>query len=107
MYPSRSPPPLGWRRNVYLLRGNHESTTCTMFYGFKAELQAKYLKQFKVGARAPPHSPLTPSACPVHILFPLGWSSLPPRIRALITPEPPNRHCMHTPPPSPGGVPGL
>ncbi len=27
---------------VVLLRGNHESTTCTFVYGFKAELEAKY-----------------------------------------------------------------
>jgi hypothetical protein len=27
---------------VLLLRGNHESTTCTKMYGFHAELQAKY-----------------------------------------------------------------
>ena len=29
-------------RSVLLLRGNHESTTCTKMYGFHAELQAKY-----------------------------------------------------------------
>ena len=28
--------------SVLLLRGNHESTTCTKMYGFHAELQAKY-----------------------------------------------------------------
>ena len=27
---------------VYLLRGNHESSTCTRFYGFKGEVDAKY-----------------------------------------------------------------
>ena len=27
---------------VTLLRGNHESTTCTRLYGFHAEVQAKY-----------------------------------------------------------------
>ncbi len=29
-------------RSVLLLRGNHESTTCTKMYGFHAELQAKF-----------------------------------------------------------------
>ena len=28
--------------SVLLLRGNHESTTCTKMYGFHAELQAKF-----------------------------------------------------------------
>jgi hypothetical protein len=28
--------------NVYMLRGNHESVTCTVMYGFKGELVAKY-----------------------------------------------------------------
>jgi hypothetical protein len=27
---------------VFLLRGNHESSTCTRFYGFKGEVDAKY-----------------------------------------------------------------
>lgn len=27
---------------VYLLRGNHETATCTVMYGFKGELMAKY-----------------------------------------------------------------
>ena len=35
--------------SVLLLRGNHESTTCTKMYGFHAELQAKYgVKQSQV-----------------------------------------------------------
>jgi len=29
-------------RYVYLLRGNHESSTCTQYYGFKGEVEAKY-----------------------------------------------------------------
>lgn len=29
---------------VFLLRGNHESATCTLMYGFKGELVAKYGK---------------------------------------------------------------
>ena len=29
-------------RAVTLLRGNHESATCTAMYGFRAELAAKY-----------------------------------------------------------------
>jgi serine/threonine-protein phosphatase 5 len=28
--------------HVILLRGNHETVTCTMMYGFKGELMAKY-----------------------------------------------------------------
>ena len=35
-------------RSVLLLRGNHESTTCTKMYGFFAELQAKYGKPAQV-----------------------------------------------------------
>lgn len=31
-------------RCVFLLRGNHESATCTLMYGFKGELTAKYGK---------------------------------------------------------------
>ncbi|KAL4428044.1 hypothetical protein ABPG75_002133 [Micractinium tetrahymenae] len=31
-------------RSVFLLRGNHESATCTLMYGFKGELTAKYGK---------------------------------------------------------------
>ena len=31
-----------------LLRGNHETSTCTALYGFKAELVAKYGKQHAV-----------------------------------------------------------
>jgi hypothetical protein len=31
-------------RHFFLLRGNHESATCTMCYGFKGELVAKYGK---------------------------------------------------------------
>ena len=30
--------------SVALLRGNHESATCTLMYGFKGELVAKYGK---------------------------------------------------------------
>lgn len=30
---------------VFLLRGNHESSTCTRFYGFKGEVDAKYSPQ--------------------------------------------------------------
>lgn len=33
---------LAYPRHVVLLRGNHESTTCTTFYGFKNEVLAKY-----------------------------------------------------------------
>lgn len=29
---------------VFLTRGNHESATCTVMYGFKEELKAKYGK---------------------------------------------------------------
>ena len=29
---------------IYLLRGNHETATCTIMYGFKQELEAKYGK---------------------------------------------------------------
>jgi serine/threonine-protein phosphatase 5 len=28
--------------SVYMLRGNHETATCTLMYGFKGELVAKY-----------------------------------------------------------------
>lgn len=39
---------LAWKlalpARVLLLRGNHESATCTMIYGFKEELKAKYGK---------------------------------------------------------------
>lgn len=28
---------------VYLVRGNHESSTCTKFYGFQGEVRAKYV----------------------------------------------------------------
>jgi hypothetical protein len=39
-------------QHVYLLRGNHETITCTMQYGFKGELVAKYGKtSWKVRAR--------------------------------------------------------
>lgn len=31
-------------RSMFLLRGNHESATCTLMYGFKGELVAKYGK---------------------------------------------------------------
>lgn len=31
-------------RHLHLLRGNHESATCTLMYGFKGELVAKYGK---------------------------------------------------------------
>jgi hypothetical protein len=35
---------------VYLLRGNHESSTCTKYYGYSQEIRAKYEKQqAKVG----------------------------------------------------------
>jgi serine/threonine-protein phosphatase 5 len=35
---------------VSLLRGNHESATCTLMYGFKGELVAKYGKaHWRVG----------------------------------------------------------
>ncbi|GBF98615.1 hypothetical protein Rsub_10804 [Raphidocelis subcapitata] len=37
---------LAWKvalpRHVFLLRGNHESTYCTKYYGFQGELTAKY-----------------------------------------------------------------
>ena len=36
---------LAWKlaapHRVFLLRGNHESATCTLIYGFKEELKAK------------------------------------------------------------------
>ncbi|KAK9810288.1 hypothetical protein WJX72_008052 [[Myrmecia] bisecta] len=36
-------------RSVVLLRGNHESSTCTALYGFRAELEAKYGKKHYKG----------------------------------------------------------
>lgn len=35
---------------IHLLRGNHESAMCTRYYGFMAELQAKYGKKAKVSS---------------------------------------------------------
>ncbi|GLC44111.1 hypothetical protein PLESTB_000927800 [Pleodorina starrii] len=34
-------------KHVYLLRGNHESSTCTKYYGYSQEIRAKYEKQAK------------------------------------------------------------
>lgn len=31
-------------RHVFMLRGNHETATCAIMYGFKGELEAKYGK---------------------------------------------------------------
>lgn len=31
-------------QHVYILRGNHETTTCAIMYGFKQEVEAKYGK---------------------------------------------------------------
>lgn len=42
-------------QKVVLLRGNHESATCTLLYGFKSELMAKIPKaDFKVLTNLPP-----------------------------------------------------
>ncbi|KAL4550811.1 hypothetical protein Ndes2526B_g08910 [Nannochloris sp. 'desiccata'] len=35
---------LAFPNKVFMLRGNHETVTCTMLYGFKGELEAKYGK---------------------------------------------------------------
>jgi hypothetical protein len=44
---------LAWKvalpRHVLLLRGNHESTYCTKYYGFQGELTAKYSARDNVG----------------------------------------------------------
>lgn len=38
--------------NLYLIRGNHESATCAIMYGFKQEVEAKYGKAAgRVGCR--------------------------------------------------------
>ncbi|GIL70676.1 hypothetical protein Vretifemale_1400 [Volvox reticuliferus] len=34
-------------KSVYLLRGNHESSSCTKWYGYSQEIRAKYEKQSK------------------------------------------------------------
>lgn len=36
-------------RSMFMLRGNHESSTCTKYYGYQAEVKAKYEKAAKVG----------------------------------------------------------
>ncbi len=33
---------LAFPRSVYLLRGNHETSSCTLGYGFKGEVDRKY-----------------------------------------------------------------
>ena len=35
---------LAYPNQVFLLRGNHETATCAIMYGFKSELEAKYGK---------------------------------------------------------------
>ena len=35
---------LAFPKKVYMLRGNHETTTCAILYGFKGEIEAKYGK---------------------------------------------------------------
>lgn len=44
--------PTALPRSVFLLRGNHESITCTKMYGFCKELHTKYgATKSKVGPR--------------------------------------------------------